>query len=252
MSGRGDTDSPHRGGQAVARAAKIPPSTWPKPSPITRVHKPERSTSASIPTHSGGNARRYKQFDGQARATQIALGLRNSRHNEAKKGSQCRKSNAVGWSDWSLCHRGCSCCDLLSRTGEDSRCRLFVAFAAKPGEVVSLDPIYEYLKNHGYDTEGEYVVIERSLVQFLAAGPLVEEAIAQANEVNLEGQRTFIFSAEHLVAIALQTDRAKDKARILQFIEADVLEQKRLDNILEKHELLEKWHTFQKMFLCAE
>jgi hypothetical protein len=28
MSGRrGDTDSPHRGGQAVARAVKIPPST---------------------------------------------------------------------------------------------------------------------------------------------------------------------------------------------------------------------------------
>ena len=129
---------------------------------------------------------------------------------------------------------------------------IFVAFAAKPGEVVSLDPIYEYLKKHGYDTEGEYVVIERSLVQFLAAGPLVEEAIAQANEVNLEGQQTFVFSAEHLVAIALQTDRAKDKARILQFIEADVLEQKRLDNILEKHQLLEKWHTFQKMFLSAE
>ena len=36
MSGRrGDTDSPHRGGQAVAMVAKIPPSTYPKPSPIT-------------------------------------------------------------------------------------------------------------------------------------------------------------------------------------------------------------------------
>ena len=40
MSGRrGDTDSPHRGGQAVARAAKIRPSTSPKPSPITPVLK---------------------------------------------------------------------------------------------------------------------------------------------------------------------------------------------------------------------
>jgi len=36
MSGRrGDTDSPHRGGQAVARVAKIPHSMWPRPSPIT-------------------------------------------------------------------------------------------------------------------------------------------------------------------------------------------------------------------------
>src|SRR6266571_8943736 len=39
MSGRrDDTDSPHHGGQAVARAAKIPRSTWPKLSPITPVH----------------------------------------------------------------------------------------------------------------------------------------------------------------------------------------------------------------------
>ena len=47
MSGRrGDTDSPHHGGQAVARAAKIPRSTSPKPLPITPVRKPEESTSS--------------------------------------------------------------------------------------------------------------------------------------------------------------------------------------------------------------
>jgi hypothetical protein len=129
---------------------------------------------------------------------------------------------------------------------------IFVAFSAKPGEFVTLDPIYEYLRKRGYDTEGGYVIIERSLVQFLAAGPLVEEAIAQANEVDLEGQTTFILSAEHLVAIALQTDRAKDKARILQFIEAEVIDQTRLHNILERYGLLDRWRTFQKTFLGIE
>src|SRR5436190_23089441 len=46
MSGRRDyTDSPHHGGQAVARAAKIPLSTSPKPLPITPVREPETSAS---------------------------------------------------------------------------------------------------------------------------------------------------------------------------------------------------------------
>src|SRR6266566_2465261 len=48
MSGRrGDTDSPHRGGQAVARVAKIPHSTWPKLSPTTPVHKSVRAHGCS-------------------------------------------------------------------------------------------------------------------------------------------------------------------------------------------------------------
>jgi hypothetical protein len=126
---------------------------------------------------------------------------------------------------------------------------VFITIHAEAGNLVGLESIYEYLRQRGYSTEGQYVVIERSLVQFLSAGPLEEEAVAQANEVDLEGELTFIFSAEHLVAIALKTDRPKDKVRILQFIEADVLNQKRLDDILRKHNLTEQWQDFQNRFL---
>src|SRR5438128_1061256 len=63
MSGRrGDTDSPHHGGQAVARAAKIPHSTSPKQSPTTPVHKPERSTS-SVPVADGKLNNRSAKLD---------------------------------------------------------------------------------------------------------------------------------------------------------------------------------------------
>ena len=126
---------------------------------------------------------------------------------------------------------------------------VFIAIHAEAGKLVTLDPIYEHLMNRGYSTEGQYVVIERSLVQFLSAGPLVEEGIAQANEVSLEGEPTFIFSAEHLVAMGLQTGRAKDKALILQFIEAEVLDQKRLDDIVIRHNLTQQWRDFQEKFL---
>jgi len=38
---RGDKDSPHQGGQAVARAARTQRSMWPKPSPSTPVRRTE-------------------------------------------------------------------------------------------------------------------------------------------------------------------------------------------------------------------
>jgi len=80
----------------------------------------------------------------------------------------------------------------------------------------------------------------------------VEEAIAGARETDVEGERTYVFSAEHLVAIALQTGRAKDKARILQFAKAGVLDQQRLKAILKRHRLVDRWERFERQFLDGE
>jgi hypothetical protein len=44
-------------------------------------------------------------------------------------------------------------------------------------------------------------------------------------------------TAEHLVALALQLGRGKDFARILQFIDAGVLDTPKLDQILTRYEL---------------
>ena len=61
-------------------------------------------------------------------------------------------------------------------------------------------------------------------MQFLPpTGPLVEEALEAAVEVEVEEISTRVFTAEHLAAIALQTGRPKDKARLLQFIESGAL-----------------------------
>ncbi len=56
-------------------------------------------------------------------------------------------------------------------------------------------------------------------------------------------------TAEHLAAIALQTGRAKDKARLLQFIETGVLDPARFHDILSRHKLAEAWQRFEKQFL---
>jgi hypothetical protein len=53
----------------------------------------------------------------------------------------------------------------------------------------------------------------------------VEEALAEAVEVEVEEIKTRVFTAEHLAAIALQTGRPKDEARLLQFIESEAMNQ---------------------------
>src|SRR5260370_2504589 len=54
---------------------------------------------------------------------------------------------------------------------------VFIAVHAEAGKLVALDPIYEHLMNRGYSTEGQYVVIERSLLQFLSAGLLSKKEL---------------------------------------------------------------------------
>lgn len=128
---------------------------------------------------------------------------------------------------------------------------IFVAFQPEPGRLVaSPQPIFDYLTRRGARVEGEYLVIAGWPVQFLpASGALGEEALAEAIETDIEGEPVRVFSAEHLAALALQTGRAKDKARLLQFHEAGLLDSGRWRHLVESHGLLEKWRVFQQQFL---
>lgn len=128
---------------------------------------------------------------------------------------------------------------------------VFVSFEEKKDSaLISLAPIYSYLKAKGYLFRGEYAIIGGWPVQFLPpTDALGEEAVAEAVETEVEGAPTRVMTAEHLVAIALQLGRAKDHARILQFIEAGVLDTGKLDSILARHGLLEKWGRFERLFL---
>lgn len=124
---------------------------------------------------------------------------------------------------------------------------------AASSPLLTLGPVYDYLLPRGYQAEGEYLIIGGWPVQFLPpAGPLEEEAIAEGVAQEVEGAPVWVMTAEHLVAIALKTGRAKDYARILQFIETGVLDAAKLDAILARHSLLDKWETFGKRFLTPD
>jgi hypothetical protein len=116
--------------------------------------------------------------------------------------------------------------------------------------LLSLAPIYEYLTAQGGHIDGEHITIGTWPVQFLpAADGLEREALDQAVETEVEGVSTRVMTAEHLVAIALRTGRAKDYARILQFLDGEVVDVGKLELILSRHGLLSHWKRFSSKYL---
>ena len=128
---------------------------------------------------------------------------------------------------------------------------VFIAFKPEPESlIVSPSPIFDYLRKFRCTMEGEYIVIGGWPVQFRPpTGPLVEEALAEASTRDVDGIEARVFTAEHLAAIALETGRAKDKARLLQFVEEGALDAERFEQIVARHGLVDRWQQFQRQFL---
>ena len=121
---------------------------------------------------------------------------------------------------------------------------------ASGSSLLSLAPIYRYLKARNCLIQDEHIVIGDWPVQFLApSNELEHEAVAQAIATTVEGVPTWVMSAEHLLAIALSTGRAKDHIRILQFIEQDAVDRSKLQAVLEHHGLIAKWDLFKRKYL---
>ena len=128
---------------------------------------------------------------------------------------------------------------------------IFVNFRQQPGSLlITPQPIFDFLLPRGGTLEGEYIVVEGWPLQFLPpTGPLAEEALAEAREFDIDGVPVSVFTAEHLAAVALETGRAKDKTRVVQFVESGVLDPAKFFEILTRHGLTQKWETFQRRVL---
>ena len=84
----------------------------------------------------------------------------------------------------------------------------------------SLTPIYDYLATHGVATR-ETLTIGNWPVKFSSVvNELEHEAIDEAVETEIGGVKTWIMTAEHLVALALRSSRPEDLALISQFMES--------------------------------
>ena len=118
--------------------------------------------------------------------------------------------------------------------------------------LISLAPVFSYLKSRGYEEfRNEGVVIEGWPVQFLpVASPLDAEALAHADEIEIQFENTVgaiktrILRPEYLITIALRVGRPKDLIRMAQFLEEGAVDLKALCRLLGLHGLDERWRTF--------
>ena len=122
---------------------------------------------------------------------------------------------------------------------------VFVVFKEPSTLFVSLAPIYQYFTQRGAIVQDEHLLIADWPVQFLpATTPLVDDALAHAVQMTVDGQPVAVLSQEHLAAIALETGRMKDKIRLTQFLASETFDRSRFDVLMERFGLTDKWARF--------
>jgi len=121
----------------------------------------------------------------------------------------------------------------------------FVLLPQASGKIISLTPIYAFLRAKGFPAHREHVMIHGHPVQFIPAyNALVEEAVRTAQAVSYRKVRTQIVRVEHLVAILFQTNRLKDRTRVVLLLEEAEIDRKELQAILKRHGLMSRWKEF--------
>jgi hypothetical protein len=135
---------------------------------------------------------------------------------------------------------------------------LDILVAFEPGQaqpqsgLVTLGPVLSYLKGKGYsEFQREAVLIEGWAIQLIpVASDLDAEALAKAEPVDLEvnpaegSVKTRVLRPEYIVATALRVDRAKDRLRIVQFLDEEAVEIDILCDVLRRHGLADAWRAF--------
>lgn len=117
--------------------------------------------------------------------------------------------------------------------------------------LIHLAPIWDYLVAEGGTPDGQFVRVGPLLLDFVpASNALDEEAIAGAVAVPIGEETTRVFTPEHAVAIALRTWRGKDREHIDRLIRTSrrPLEPARLNPILQRYGLVERWARFKEMY----
>lgn len=119
---------------------------------------------------------------------------------------------------------------------------VIVLLQETPSGLLSLAPLYEALRRKGFTEEGECVLIEGVPVEFLPAyNALLEEALREAPDTLYESTPTRVLRVEHLVAVCLQTGRAKDRERVRVLREQATIDQEYLSDLLRRRDLGGKW-----------
>ncbi len=124
-------------------------------------------------------------------------------------------------------------------------------FVLTPEDRIIIElPGLDYLKARGYtEFRNEGILVEGWPVQFMpATTDLEREAYLNAEVSNFEEVPVRVVLAEHLVAIMLKVGRLKDIARIQMFLSQDAVNSDKLEDVIKRHGLTDKWADYKKKF----
>jgi|SRR5580765_3682560 len=113
--------------------------------------------------------------------------------------------------------------------------------------ILSLEPIYKYCREKGYNYDHEFIFIHGWPVQFVESGhdALWRDALENAVSFTFEDYNIDVLPPEHLAAMWATVARAKDVLKIQHFIENDVLNSAKLKKLLVRFDLLNTWRKIQ-------
>jgi hypothetical protein len=112
-----------------------------------------------------------------------------------------------------------------------------------------LSPIYKQIRDMGYKTQMEYIIIEGVPVQFIPVyNELIRESVQNAAGVRYGRLKTKVIGLEYLVAIMIQTFRPVDRERLLRIFDETEINLRLLNKILKKYRLFEKYQKFRKSY----
>lgn len=123
---------------------------------------------------------------------------------------------------------------------------IFILLKQPASGLLTLTPIYDFLKERGATERREHLVLAGTLVQLIPAyDALTEEAVQRAVERLVGKTTTRVMRLEHLIAIALKTGRARDSARVAMLLDEAEVDSDALTEILIRHQLTDKWNWFK-------
>jgi predicted nucleotidyltransferase len=102
--------------------------------------------------------------------------------------------------------------------------------------ILSLSKIYDFAGENGFTFDHEFINIHGWLVQFVEAShnDLCKESIENADIIKIGNFEVSVIGREHLVAMWLFAGRIKDFEKISKFCEAEILDETKLFDVLER------------------
>lgn len=126
---------------------------------------------------------------------------------------------------------------------------VFAFLRSAPSGLLELTPLYDRLRELGGEPQSEYVLIAGWPVQILPAyTPLVEEAVRAARDCRYDDLVVPVLSPEYLCAIALQTGRPKDFARVHSFVTGNAVDADRLRALVDRFSLMLRWKDYERRY----